>query len=509
MDALMDRSQPAPTSEEPEKVSTGSSGLDDILGGGFDADRVYLIEGRPGTGKTTLALQFLLEGARQGERCLYVTLSESERELRGVAARHGWSLQTVDIFELVPAEASLDPDQELTLFHPAEMELSETTKSILDRVTAISPTRVIFDSLSEMRLLSQNSLRYRRQILALKNFFAGRRCTVLLLDDLSSHENDLQLHSIANGVITLEQLSLEYGAERRRLRVVKMRGMKFRGGYHDFTIETGGLAIFPRLVAAEHHKAFLGELSSTASSELDALLGGGIERGTSLLLIGGAGVGKSSIALTYAMAAASRGEGVVIFAFDEGLGTVFARAAGLGMPLQAHVDSGRVRVQQIDPAEMSPGEFAHRVRETVEHQGVRVVVIDSLNGYMNAMPEERFLVLQMHELLSTLNQLGVVTILVLAQHGLMGPMQTPLDVSYLSDAVLMLRYFEAEGRVRRAISVVKKRSGAHEDTIREFRLTAEGVKVGPPLTQFQGILTGVPDYRGEASPLLPAERKQD
>jgi circadian clock protein KaiC len=498
-----------PTGPEPETVSTGSAGLDDILGGGLDADRVYLIEGRPGTGKTTLALQFLLEGVRNGERCLYVTLSESERELRAVVSRHGWTLDGIDVFELVPPEASLDPDQELTLVHPAEMELSETTKNILDRVTEINPKRVVFDSLSEMRLLSQNSLRYRRQILALKNFFAGRRCTVMLLDDLSSSDHDLQLHSIANGVITLEQLSLEYGAERRRLRVVKMRAMKYRGGYHDFTIETGGLAIYPRLVAAEHHRAFLGDLTSTGSAELDALLGGGIERGTSLLLIGGAGVGKSSIALTYGMAAASRDERVEVFAFDEGLGTVFARAAGLGMPLQEQVDAGQIRVQQIDPAEMSPGEFAHLVRRGVQEDGVRVVVIDSLNGYMNAMPEERFLVLQMHELLSTLNQLGVVTILVLAQHGMMGPMQTPLDISYLSDAVLMLRYFEAEGRVRRAMSVVKKRSGEHEDTIREFRLTGQGVKVGPPLTQFHGILSGTPSYRGAATPLLPDEKLAD
>jgi circadian clock protein KaiC len=503
----MKRTEPTQPSAEPERASTGSVGLDDILGGGFDPDRVYLIEGRPGTGKTTLALQFLLEGVRRGERCLYVTLSESERELRAVVARHGWGeLEGIEIFELVPPAASLDPGQELTLFHPAEMELSETTKHILDRVAEVNPSRVVFDSLSEMRLLAQSSLRYRRQILALKNFFASRQCTVVLLDDLSSHEDDLQLHSISHGVITLEQLPLEYGAERRRLRVVKMRGMKFRGGYHDFTIETGGLAIYPRLIAAEHHKAFIGELTSTGSSELDALLGGGIERGTSVLLIGGAGVGKSSIALTCAMAAADRGEAVMVFAFDEGLGTAFARAAGLGMPLQPHVDSGRVRVQQIDPAEMSPGEFAHRVRESVEHEGVRVVLIDSLNGYMNAMPEERFLVLQMHELLSTLNQLGVITILVLAQHGLMGPMQTPLDISYLSDAVLMLRYFESEGRVRRAISVVKKRSGAHENAIREFRLSAEGVKVGPPLTQFQGVLSGVPTYSGGPGPLLTPDR---
>src|SRR3954463_3580661 len=500
---------PESTAPETATISTGNPGLDDILGGGFDADRVYLIEGRPGTGKTTFALQFLLEGVRLGERCLYVTLSESERELRVVVARHGWTLDGIDVFELVPPDTSLDPDQELTLFHPAETELSETTKNILDRVAAINPKRVVFDSLSEMRLLSQNSLRYRRQILALKHFFAGRRCTVMLLDDLSSSDHDLQLHSIAHGVITLEQLALEYGAERRRLRVVKMRGMKFRGGYHDFTIETGGLAIYPRLVAAEHHKAFLGELTSTGSPELDALLGGGIERGTSLLLIGGAGVGKSSIALTYAMAAAARDEAVAVFAFDEGLGTVFARARGLGMKLQSYIASGRICVQQIDPAEMSPGEFAHLVRQSVEQNGVRLVIIDSLNGYMNAMPEERFLVLQMHELLSTLNQLGVVTILVLAQYGLMGPMQTPLDISYLSDAVLMLRYFEAEGRVRRAVSVVKKRSSAHEDTIREFRLTGQGIKVGPPLIEFLGILTGVPNYRGGASPLLPTEKSPD
>src|SRR6201981_1171606 len=357
----MTQSAPIPGSDEPETISTGSSGMDDILGGGFDADRVYLIEGGPGTGKPTLALQFLLEGVRRGEPSLYVTLSESERELRSVVTRHGWTLTGIDVFELVLPEASLDPDQELTLFHPAEMELSETTKNILDQVTAINPKRVVFDSLSEMRLLSQNSLRYRRQILALKNFFAGRRCTVMLLDDLSSNDHELQLHSIAHGVITLEQLATDYGAKRRRLRVVKMRAMKYRGGYHDFTIETGGLAIYPRLVAAEHHRAFLGDLTSTGSAELDALLGGGVERGTSLLLIGGAGVGKSSIALTYGMAAASRGEGVVIFAFDEGLGTVFARAAGLGMPLQAHVDSGQIRVQQIDPAEMSPGECAPHV----------------------------------------------------------------------------------------------------------------------------------------------------
>jgi circadian clock protein KaiC len=488
---------------EAKQVSTGIPGLDNVLCGGLDSDRLYLVEGEPGTGKTTLALQFLLEGARCGERGLYVTLSESERELRLVAKRHGWSLNDISVFELVPPEAALDPDKELTLFHPAELELSETSKLIFDRVTEVKPTRLVFDSLSEMRLLAQNSLRYRRQILALKHFFAGRRCTVLLLDDFSSNEGDLQLHSIAHGVITLQQIPLDYGAERRRMRVKKMRGIKFRGGYHDFIIETGGIKVFPRLVAAEHHKAFVGDVTNSGVAELDTLLGGGLERGTSVLLVGGAGVGKSSIAVTYAVGAAQRGERVAMFAFDEGLGTLFARAAGLGVNLQQYVDQHLITVQQIDPAEMSPGEFTQVVRDAVEKQNVRVLLIDSLNGYLNAMPDERFLVLQMHELLSYLNQLGVLTIMVLAQHGLLGQMQTPIDLSYLSDSVIMLRYFETAGRVRRAISVVKKRSGSHENAIREFRLTSEGVKVGPPLTEFSGILTGTPKYVGDPKPLMP------
>jgi circadian clock protein KaiC len=489
--------------EEAQRVSTGIAGLDDILCGGLDAERLYLVEGEPGTGKTTLALQFLLEGARRAERGLYVTLSESERELRLVAKRHGWSLDEVSIFELVPPEAALDPEKELTLFHPAELELSETSKMIFDRVADVEPTRVVFDSLSEMRLLAQNSLRYRRQILALKHSFAGRRCTVLLLDDLSSSEQDLQLHSIAHGVITLQQTAVDYGAERRRMRVKKMRGIKFRGGYHDFIIATGGITIFPRLVAAEHHKAFIGDLARSGVAELDKLLGGGLERGTSVLLVGGAGVGKSSIAVTYAVGAAQRGERVAMFAFDEGLGTLFARAAGLGVDMQRYVEQGLITVQQIDPAEMSPGEFTQLVRDAVEKRNVRVLLIDSLNGYLNAMPDERFLVLQVHELLSYLNQLGVLTIMVLAQHGLLGHMQTPIDLSYLSDSVIMLRYFEAAGRVRRALSVVKKRSGTHENAIREFQLTANGVKVGPPLTEFSGILTGTPRYLGDQKPLMP------
>jgi circadian clock protein KaiC len=487
------------------RISTGSAGLDDILNGGVDPYRMYLYEGNPGTGKTTLAMQFLLEGVRQGESVLYIALSESRRELNLVARRHGWSLDGIQVFELVSAESVLDPERELTVLHPAEMELSETTRLILDKVEALNPSRVVLDSLSELRLLAQGALRYRRQVLALKHFFASRRCTVVLLDDVAAREDDLQLHSISHGVIALEQLAVEYGAQRRRLRVLKMRGIDFRGGYHDFTIKKGGLAIYPRLVAAEHHKPFPAGSILSGNTELDTLLGGGLDRGTNALLIGGAGVGKSSLALTYAVAAIRRGERAAIFAFDEGRGTLESRAEALGMRLEPARTQGLLRIQQVDPAEMSPGEFAAIVRHSVEVDGARVVVIDSLNGYLNAMPDGRFLILQMHELLSYLGQQGVTTILVLAQHGLVGPMDTPLDISYLSDAVIMLRYFEHAGKVRRALSVVKKRSGAHEHSIREFRLSSRGLVVGPPLTGFNGIFSGTPVYVGDDVRLLPVD----
>jgi circadian clock protein KaiC len=485
------------------EISTGSGGLDEILGGGVDPRRMYLYEGRPGTGKTTLALQFLLDGARRGERALYISLSETERELELVAHRHGWSLDGIDIFELVPPETTLDPSQELTILQPTEMELGETSRLIFDKVDEVDPARVVVDSLSELRLLAQSPLRYRRQVLALKHFFSSRNCTVILLDDLTAHEKDLQLHSIAHGVVLLEQTAIAYGAERRRLRVVKMRGIPFKGGFHDFTIERGGLKIYPRLVAAEHHKDFIGDFVPSGNAELDKLLGGGLERGTNALLIGSAGVGKSSIAVTYAIAAAQRGERTTIFAFDEGKGTIRARAHTLGLPFDDALDRGLIRLRQIDPAELAPGEFAHRVRDAVERDNTRIVIIDSLNGYLNSMPDEQFLVLQMHELLTYLSQLGVLTLLVLAQHGLVGPMETPLDISYLSDAVLMLRYFEYDGTVRRALSVVKKRSGQHEHTIREFRLTHRGVRLGPPLKGFTGVFSGTPVYTGDKAPLLP------
>jgi len=488
---------------EVQRVSTGSEGLDDILCGGFDANRMYLYEGRPGTGKTTIALQFLLKGVGIGERVLYVSLSETRRELEVVSRRHGWSLDGLDIFELVPPEMTLDPERELTVFQPAEMELNETTNLIFKEVERVNPNRLVLDSLSELRLLAQSPIRYRRQVLALKHFFTSRNCTVVLLDDLSSSQDDLQLHSIAHGVVMLEQLALDYGAERRRLRVIKMRGIQFRGGFHDFTIAKGGLQIYPRLVAAEHHKTFVGHLTPSGNTALDELLGGGLERGTNALLLGAAGVGKSSLALTYAIAAADRNEHAVFFAFDEGRGTLEARARTLGLRLEEHLQSGRIRFQQVDPAELSPGEFAANVRKSVENDNARIVIIDSLNGYLNAMPDERFLILQMHELLTYLSQQGVLSLLVLAQHGLVGPMDTPIDISYLSDAVLMLRYFESGGTVRRALSVVKKRSGNHEHTIREFRLTHAGISLGPPLKNFEGIFSGNPRYTGSAIPEEP------
>lgn len=491
--------------DELPRISTGSEGLDDILGGGLDPNRMYLYEGSPGSGKTTIGLQFLLEGVRQGEHGLYVTLSETRDELQLVAKRHGWSLDGVDIFELVSPEASLDRELELTVLHPAEMELSETTQQVFDRVTATNPTRVVFDSLSEMRLLAQSPLRYRRQVLALKHFFTTRACTVILLDDQTSEIGDLQLHSISHGVVMLEQLAIDYGAERRRLRVVKMRGMQFRGGYHDFAIRKGGLQIYPRLIASEHHSPFTGEMASSGNFALDSMLGGGLDRGTNALFVGAAGVGKSSLALSYAIAACRRGEQVAFFVFDENIGTLLARGRSLGLAMEPWIEQGLLHLQQVDPAELSPGEFTAAVRRSVEIQGARLVVLDSLNGYLHAMPDGRFLILQMHELLSYLGQKGIVGIMVLAQHGLVGPMDTPVDISYLSDAVIMQRYFEHAGVVRRALSVVKKRSGRHENTVREYRLSAAGLQIGPPLSHFNGILSGTPEYTGDAAQLLTDE----
>lgn len=477
----------------PERSRTGISGLDDILSGGLLPHRLYLVDGTPGAGKTTLAMQYLMEGAKQGERCLYITLSETKEELMAGAASHGWSLEGVDIVELMAEEDDLDGDSQITMYPAAEVELHETTRKILAAVALTNPSRLVFDSLSELRLLAQSSLRYRRQILALKQFFIGKKCTVILLDDKTSEGSDLHLQSIAHSVITLEQLAPVFGAARRRLRVIKFRGTDFRGGYHDFTIQRGGLEVFPRLVAAEHSEDYCREQIKSGVNALDSLLGGGLDRGTSTLLIGPAGSGKSTIAAQYAVAAASRGEHAVVFTFDESVRTFRQRTEALGIQYEAGQAKGQVRVQTVDPAELSPGEFAHQVRCAVENDSARLVVIDSLNGYMNAMPQEQFLTAQLHELLTYLGRRGVTTLLVVAQHGMLGmSMQSPIDTSYLADSVVMLRYFEYAGHVKKAISVVKKRSGRHEETIRELRFDDAGVHLSEPLSKFQGILTGVP-----------------
>jgi circadian clock protein KaiC len=487
------------------QARTGIDGLDDILGGGLERRRVFLLEGSPGTGKTTIATQFLLAGAQAGERSLYITLSETEDEMRAGATSHGWDLAGVDLFELVPPENLLDEDQQQSLLYSSDLELGETTKRILEAFERAKPHRVVLDSLSEIRLLAQSSLRYRRQVLSLKHYFAQQGATVLLLDDLTTDVNDKTVHSIAHGVVRLEEIAPEYGAERRRLRVLKYRGRRFRGGFHDFTIATGGVHVFPRLVSSEHKKGVSREVMPSASAELDALLGGGLERGSSVLILGPAGSGKTLLTLTFVHGAIQRGERAAMFVFDEELGLLFDRTKGLGIDLQAMVDREQLFIEQVDAAELSPGEFADRVRRGVEVHGVQTVVIDSLNGYQAAMPGEHALILHMHELLQYLNRQGATTFLTVAQHGLFGDMKAPVDVTYLADTVVLLRFFEALGRVRRAISVVKKRTGEHEDSIREYRIGRRGITLGQPLVNFQGILRGVPLLVGDGPALLKAE----
>lgn len=494
-------------SESPELARTGIPGLDDVLRGGLPRNRVYLVQGDPGSGKTTLGLQFLLEGRRLGEKGIYISLSETRDEISAVAASHGWSLDGIHLLEMNAADQQQSLEDENTLFEPSEVELREVVERLLGHIEKSGANRVVFDSLSELRLLAQSPLRYRRQVLAFKQFFAGRQCTVLMVDDQTNSDDDRQLQSLAHGVISLESVPAEYGNERRRVRIVKLRGVRPRGGYHELTIEKGGLTVFPRLVAAEHRTDFAREMLPSGVPELDALLGGGVDRGTATLIMGPAGAGKSTLAVRYALTAAQQGETAALFAFDERIDTLLARADGSQLPLRALMDSGKVRVRQIDPAEMGSGEFTALVRASVR-DGARVVVIDTLNGYSNAMPEERVLSVQLHELLSYLAQLGVTSFLVLAQHGFVGQgMATPVDVSYLADTVLLLRYFEAEGRVRKAISVVKKRSGAHEETIREYSIgPPTGVRIGPPLSDFRGLLTGVPEFLGGQAKLMRSRR---
>jgi circadian clock protein KaiC len=447
-------------------------------------------------------MQFLLEGAKDGETCLYITLSETEDELRASAASHGWEFPPeIAVFELIPPDSLLDKDQQQSLLYSSDLELGEATKQIFEQVERLKPKRIVLDSLSEIRLLAQSSLRYRRQILAIKHHFAKLGATVVLLDDLTAESTDKTVHSVAHGVILIEELAPDFGAERRRVRIMKYRGTKYRGGFHDFTIMTGGVKIFPRLVASEHRKAFKRTLLSTDIKEFDALLGGGIDTGSSTLILGPSGTGKSLIAISFVMAAIARGEKAAIFVFDEELGLLFERMKGLGFDLAAAQANGDLTLEQIDAAELSPGEFAHKVRDAVDSKGIRTVVIDSLNGYQTSMPQENSLILHMHELLQYLNRQGAATFMTVAQHGLVGDMQSPVDITYLADTVILLRYFEAMGMVRRAISIIKKRSGHHESTIREFKLSAEGLTLGKPLSAFQGVLRGVPTYSGNATDL--------
>ena len=488
---------------------TGIEGLDDVLSGGLARGHIYLLEGRPGTGKTTIALSFLLAGAAQGESGLYITLSETEAELRAGAASHGWTIVgDIDIFELVPPESLLGPEREQSLLYSSDLELGETIKAIFEGFERLKPARVVLDSLSEIRLLSQNSLRYRRQILAMKHYFARHGATVLLLDDMTSELTDKTPHSIAHGVIKLEELAPDYGAERRRLRVLKYRGHGFRGGYHDFAIRKGGVAVFPRLVASEHKRSVSRPQIHSGSSELDALLGGGIHQGSSALLIGPAGTGKSTFAFQFVAAAVARGERAAMFIFDEELGLLLDRAKAMGFDFEKMRGSGHLHIEQVDAAELSPGEFAHRVREHVARAHCKMVMIDSLNGYQAAMPQEHFLILHIHELLQYLNRQGATTLLTLAQHGLVGDMKSPVDITYLADTVILLRYFEAHGSVRRAVSIIKKRTGSHESKIREFQIGSDGLNLGEPLTDFQGVLRGVPTYIGNAVPGIRPDSEQ-
>jgi circadian clock protein KaiC len=482
-------------------VPTGSPALDRILGGGYAANRIHLLEGSPGAGKTTLGLQFLLEGVTKKERCLYITMSESRSELVHVASTHGWSLEGIDLFELVPPELSLDPEREQSIVYASDLELGETVSMVMEEVERAAPARIVFDSLSEIRLLAQGPLRYRRQVLALKHFFAQRKCTVLFLDDLTDRAtaDDLSLHSLAHGVLRLEQNAVQYGAERRRLRVFKMRGRAFIGGYHDFEIKTGGVAVFPRLVAAEHPQDEGDEKVARSGIEaLDSLVGGGLDYGTSTLVIGPSGAGKSSIVLQYVHAALSRGESALVISFDETRRVFHRRAAGLGLGVSAFEAEGRLIFRQVDPAEMSPGELNAMIRDSVEGKGASIVVVDSLSGYQHAMPHEQFMLLQMHEIVTYLNQQGVLTFLILAQTGMVGAMQSPVDITYLSDTVMLLRFFEAGGEIRRALSVLKQRTGGHETTIRELEIAPGGVHVGPRLEGFRGVLTGTPTFEGQA-----------
>jgi circadian clock protein KaiC len=497
-----------PSGTARSRATTGIGGLDDILGGGLPAHRLYVVEGDPGSGKTTFALQFLREGVRLGQKVLYVTLSETAEELHDVATSHDWTLDGIHLLELNALSERLEEDVNYTVYHPSDVELGETVRRIREEVERLNPERVALDSVSELKILSQTSVRYRREILGLKQFFSGRKCTVLILDDLTTHEGEQQLQSIAHGVVRMERDAREYGRTRRQLHVIKMRGLRFQDGRHDFVIKTGGLELYPRLSAAEPAVTRQEGAAASGSTGLDTLLGGGLDRGSSTLLVGPAGCGKTTLCSHYLLAALERGETVACYQFEESKETFLRRSSGFGMEFAPYMAAGKFALIQVDIADLSPGEFASRVQRAVEQKQASFIVIDSLNGYLNGMPSERFLLIHLHELLSYLGQKGVVTLLTVAQHGMLGPaMNAPIDASFIADAVILLRFFEAAGSVRQAVSVVKKRHGFHERTLREMRIGPHGIEIGDVLEEFEGVLTGVPRYRGKSKHLLGEQEK--
>ncbi len=474
-----------------QRSSTGIPGLDEVLLGGLISGQVYLLDGRPGAGKTTFAVQYLLQGLQCGEKCTYITLSETKDELEAGAQSHGWSMEGIDVVELLPAEAELGPEEQLTMLQASEVELGETTRKVLEAIEQTNPSRLVFDSLSEFRLLAQNPLRHRRQVLALKQVLTVRGCTVIMIDDRTGELVDLQLHSVVHGVISLESRAPTYGQIRRELQVTKFRGSDFISGFHDFVIRRGGVTIYPRLVAADHGSPFPQEVLLSGVAALDKLMGGGIDRGTSTLLVGPPGSGKSTLALQYAAAAVERGDHAATFVFDETRNALLKRSAGIGLHVKEGTGPGEIKICIIDPAAISPGEFVQIVRHSVERDRARVVVIDSLNGYLNAMPQDSFLTAQLHELLAYLNNQGVATFFTVAQSGMIGPdMTSPVDASYLADTVVLIRYFELTGTIRKAISIMKKRTGGHESSIRELSVDKRGIHLSEPLLELRGILTG-------------------
>jgi circadian clock protein KaiC len=490
-------------------IETGIPELDVILRGGLPKNRLHLIEGAPGTGKTTLGLRFLLDGVDRNLRCLYVTLSETTEELVTTASTHGWNTDGIEFFELIPEEAQ--PERQQTVLFPTEVEFGKTIEQLTKRIEEFNPDRIIIDSVSELRMLAQDKLQFRLQMTSLKRFLQQRDITVLLLDDLTENDKG-DLHSFVHGVLSLGLFERDYGAARRRMRIAKMRGVNFQSGWHDYAIVTGEILVFPSLIAEEHESVVQGIPLLSVFDDLNSVFPQGLDRGTTTMLIGPSGAAKSTIAMSYALAAQRDGESASFFSFDETYETFQRRNESMNLDPTEAMDAERFYWRRMNPSRISPGEFVWQVRRDVEDRNVRVVVIDSINSYLSTMPEEQSLILHLHELLSYLNKRGIVTILVLAQQGVVGDVENPVDLSFLSDTVILCRFFEAAGTLRRALAIVKRRTGTHTLAIHEYRLSSSGMQVGPELTELRGIFTGVPAYTGAHEELLdpaPNDGKSD